>query len=277
MKNFIFYSFLFFLSFSFGQQGTSIDLDEVVNSAVAIPKIYLNDNIYSFKERDAFIKKLFRSAFWREFNFIIPLEDYKTGKLHSFQSEGPLRVFVNDNELTEKHLFKNFISIRELTQKIEKVEIRTDQLTISAIIINTQLGLENNSLNKKRSYTIKGKKNRELMIEYQKLENQFKLKIQQLKIKKKYAEENDNIIKMDSLQNQLKRTLLLSYLYTANFAISNSNYEIAPYLAYTKISDANISLLDSVALKLSPKVKKSKYGKKFLTLLRSRKTIIKKN
>ena len=101
--------------------------------------------------------------------------------------------------------------------------------------------------------------------------------IQQLKIKKKYAEENDNIIKMDSLQNQLKRTLLLSYLYTANFAISNSNYEIAPYLAYTKISDANISLLDSVALKLSPKVKKSKYGKKFLTLLRSRKTIIKKN
>ena len=43
-----------------------------------------------------------------------------------------------------------------------------------------------------------------------------------------------------------------------------------PYLAFIKISDANISLLNSIEEKLSPKVKKSRYGKKFIAFLESR-------
>ena len=131
-------------------------------------------------------------------------------------------------------------------------------------------------LNKKRSFNVKGKKNRELMIEYQKLESQFKLKMEQLKTQRKYAYENENKIRMDSFQKLIDNTISKSYLYTANFALTYSNHEIAPYLAYTKIGDANILLLDSIARTLSPKAKKSKYGKKFLALIGSRKTIQKK-
>tara|TARA_B100000780_G_scaffold260503_1_gene212299 strand:- start:223 stop:603 length:381 start_codon:yes stop_codon:yes gene_type:complete len=56
-----------------------------------------------------------------------------------------------------------------------------------------------------------------------------------------------------------------------NNELTDSKYKIAPYLVYTKIGDANISLLDSIARTLSPKAKKSKYGKKFLSLIGSRK------
>ena len=109
------------------------------------------------------------------------------------------------------------------------------------------------------------------MTEFQKFETQFKVRLEQLKNERKYAYENDNIIRMDSFQQLLDKTLLKSYLYTANFAIRNSDYEIAPYLAFIKISDANISLLNSIEEKLSPKVKISRYGKKFIAFLKSRK------
>ena len=54
-------------------------------------------------------------------------------------------------------------------------------------------------------------------------------------------------------------------------AIINSDYEVAPYLAFTRISDANIILLDSIANTLSKKVKKSNYGKKFISLVEKKK------
>jgi len=57
-------------------------------------------------------------------------------------------------------------------------------------------------LNKKnKSFNVKGKKNKELMIKYQKLESQFKVRMEQLKTQRKYAYENENIIRMDSFQN----------------------------------------------------------------------------
>ena len=489
---------LFFVSISYSQQGSNIDLDEVVNSAKIVPRIQINGVLYAFRERDTLIKKLLRSKFWdrfTEFNFA--LEDYETGKPYSFQSKGPLRIFINNNELTTRHVFKTFASIRELNSKIEKVEIRTDLekknietfrtnfITTTEMVIGEQtlseeittetesdskvypvnhvkitanfdsqtlynrirrketkldqkleqsgsiafdqklqqsesialegvevvqdyskdgviyspkfvdgqitfeenkeltrlaikgeqykkMGLNQwgidvnartwfaalrgvlggkasggpsqdglpilynvvtlgaspmplwvidgtqlfdppmalqsilpdirkvkilkyqdaasygargaagvieittisgmtNVLNKNKSFNVKGKKNKELMIKYQKLESQFKVTMEQLKTQKKYAYENDNIIRMDSFQKLLDNTLSKSYLYTANFALTYSKYEIAPYLAYTKISDANILLLDSIGKTLTPKVKKSKYGKKFLALVELKK------
>ena len=117
---------LFFVCISYSQQGSNIDLEEVVNSAKIVPRIQINDMLYSFRERDTLIKKLLRSNFWDRFTeFKIGLEDYETRTPYSFQSKGPLRIFINNNELTRRHVFKTFASIRELNSKIEKVEIRT--------------------------------------------------------------------------------------------------------------------------------------------------------
>ena len=472
---------LLVMSISFGQQANNIELEEVVNFIEAIPQIKLNDSLYSFRNRDILITKVLRSDFWNQIKFTISLEDFNSSKQYTFKSDGPTRVFINNNELTKRHVFKSFNSIRKLIQKIKEVEIRNDIMTTSQLLsseykepitfkvrgdkneiigevilpakhksleapityiyltadldktikfnnssyikkiikqseqsssialdgvevvkevekdgivyspvyidgqitfkkndaltdlavkskhyekmglnewgidINTDswaLALRghfrgpispdglpilfgansilnqtgplwvvdgtplskppssvrslspiirgvkilkygeaalygargasgvielttlsgiNNVLNSKKSFNVKGKRNRELMIEYQKFENLFKLKIDMLKIQKKNASENDNIFRMDSFQNEIDKTLLKNYLFTANFAIRNKDREIAPYLAYAKIGDANTSLLDTIALSLSPKIKKSKYGRKFLNLLNSRK------
>mgnify|MGYP001250498287 CR=1 FL=1 len=60
------------------------------------------------------------------------------------------------------------------------------------------------------------------------------------------------------------------YLYTINFAAQNPDQNIAPYLAITQVYDANLTLLDSIANKLTNKVKASKYGIEFLNLLEKR-------
>lgn len=384
------------------------------------------------------------SDFWWSFKFSIPLEEYETKEKSNFSNSGPLRVFINDNELNKRHLFKSSRSIRALISKIDKVVIKkvgedmiisitaqldsgilynrlsskgkssnkTEQagsialeaievvqktkndglfysptyingeltfekndrlaelyekakkfkkmglnewgidvdannwftalrafigakavratsdgipilfnsitfgdtllplwvvdgvylsqapISVTAltpfirevkvlkyaeaseygsrgaagvIVINTSIGIQQNSLNKKRSYLVKGKKNKKLMINYQEFEKQFKLKIEQLKVEKKYALENDNKVRLDSFQRLINSTLTKSYLYTINFVIKNSDYEIAPYLAYTKVSDANILLLDSIAGSLSKRAKRSIYGKKFIALLKERK------
>lgn len=63
------------------------------------------------------------------------------------------------------------------------------------------------------------------------------------------------------VENKRVRMLKTKYLYSVNFAIQNSNFEIAPYIALTEIGAANIHLLDTINKSLTPSAKASKYGK----------------
>jgi N-acetylglutamate synthase-like GNAT family acetyltransferase len=74
----------------------------------------------------------------------------------------------------------------------------------------------------------------------------------------------------DSLQYKIDNLLNRRYLYTINFAANNTDQNIAPYLALTRVFDANLSLLDSIAVKMTPQVKESKYGMEFINFLEKR-------
>ncbi len=65
-----------------------------------------------------------------------------------------------------------------------------------------------------------------------------------------------------------KNLLKQKYLYTINFAINNRKLEVAPYVTLNEVYDANIKLLDTVARSLSPKVKKSLYGKQLVNYVK---------
>ena len=109
---------------SFSQQGENIDLEEVVNVAASVPKIEIDNLIYSMKDRDKVITLLLRSKFWtKSFNFTINLEDYETGRKYTYQNEGGVRIFINDEELTERHLFKSYKAIRQVLENSEKIQI----------------------------------------------------------------------------------------------------------------------------------------------------------
>lgn len=68
--------------------------------------------------------------------------------------------------------------------------------------------------------------------------------------------------KIKAIAQRANHLLKRRYLYTANFAVNNGSFEVAPYLALTQLVNANVKLLDTIQASLTPKVKNSKYGKK---------------
>ena len=75
----------------------------------------------------------------------------------------------------------------------------------------------------------------------------------------------------DSINEAYEKLLIKKYRFTANFSDTHGEYEVAPYIALSEIADINISYLEEVAKKLSPKVANSKYGKMLTKHIEERK------
>lgn len=111
------------------------------------------------------------------------------------------------------------------------------------------------------SSKITGSKNHDLYVDYQKMSSKYKdqlhdlLQLDMNNFKEGKATNTPEIIE--------KRNLVLKkkYLAAINFAINHKEYEVAPFIALSEISDANIKYLDTINKSLTPKVASSKYGK----------------
>lgn len=118
---------------------------------------------------------------------------------------------------------------------------------------------------------ITGSKNQELYDEYKSVTLRYVNRNLEL-IKKKFdaqiAKKPELIPAIEAQQNSVLRS---KYLYTTNFAVNHSDYEVAPYLALAEIYDINLKYLDTIQKAMTPKVAKSLYGKKLTALLAERK------
>ena len=105
------------------------------------------------------------------------------------------------------------------------------------------------------------KKNSELLSEYLSNKRKFNyLNLDLLEIfYKAKSEKNQKII--DSVNTEIENLIKRKYLYSLNFAINNSGYEISPYIAVSEIADANTDLLNKLYDTLPENIKNSKYGK----------------
>lgn len=108
---------------------------------------------------------------------------------------------------------------------------------------------------------IKGSKNQEVMEEYNKVNQQFKLKRLDYIAKDIEARAKKDKEEESRLQEDYKKFVRKRFLFTTNFAIAKKDFEAAPYIALSELFDANMYLLDTVNNSLSEKVKKSLYGK----------------
>ena len=126
---------------------------------------------------------------------------------------------------------------------------------IGKININTRLQTFDSG------YEISGSKNSELLSEYLSNKRKFNyLNLDLLEIfYKAKAEKNQKII--DSVNTEIENLIKRKYLYSLNFAINNSGYEISPYIAVSEIADANTDLLNKLYDTLPENIKNSKYGK----------------
>ena len=120
---------------------------------------------------------------------------------------------------------------------------------------------------------IKGSPNQLVLDKFLKINNQFKNQRLEF-IKKEFdARQSKNAELIENLEKDYNRMIRRKYLYTTNFALSNSNSEAAAYIALTELYDANIKLLDTINKKLSIDVKNSIYGKrldKYISKIKSK-------
>jgi hypothetical protein len=117
---------------------------------------------------------------------------------------------------------------------------------------------------------IVGSVNQEKLMEYKKMMQRFNDKNLDL-IQKNFEAQRDEDEELIIATNQeYDKLLMRKYLYTVNYAMTNKDLEIAPYLALSEVFDANIKYLDTIYTSLTPKVKKSKYGKDLKSFLKER-------
>lgn len=122
------------------------------------------------------------------------------------------------------------------------------------------------------SAEIIGSKNQELLQEYIAFKRKFNDQNLELLQEFYQVQSEGEKEKADSLEQKLDNLIRRRYLYTINFAAKHTDQNIAPYLALTEVFDANLSLLDSIAVKMTSEVKGSKYGKEFIEFLEQRRS-----
>ena len=122
------------------------------------------------------------------------------------------------------------------------------------------------------SAKVTGSENQKLLQEYRKLARQFDEKnLEYIKGYYEVAKKNNKKKAMDSIEKAMDNLLKRRYLYALNFASTHGDNVIAPFIALTEVYDANIVFLDTIASKLTDKVKVSKYGKEFIDFIATRK------
>ena len=123
---------------------------------------------------------------------------------------------------------------------------------------------------------IKGSKNHDLWVEFNKINSRFKEENLNLIEKRLKNDLKPNPKRADSIEAAYKKILIRKYRYTANYAVTHGEYEIAPYLALSEIADITIPYLDTIQKSMKPKVAQSKYGKMLTQYIKERKAIEKK-
>lgn len=133
--------------------------------------------------------------------------------------------------------------------------------------INIETNLEFFYTNSK----ITGSKNQEKYNEYRKVMAKYNEQNLILTEQKFIAFKNKNTKIYDSIQTLQDNISKRKYLYAANFAVTNGNLEVAPYVALSEIYDINLKFLDTIQKSMTPKVAKSMYGTKLKKLYDLRK------
>jgi len=191
--------------------------------------------------------------------FLQKVKDSTLINVDSFEVKGISNFILSDNIIGSEmyYLYLNKDDSDSLNDRIPffgekgEIEIRTRLSTFESSAI------------------ISGSKNQLILEEYNSMIRRFNT--ENLNLIKDFVKNKDVINdenRLLNLEKESERLMRRKYLYSLNFASIHNESEVAPYIALYEIPDANPILLDSVFIKLSPKIKDSKYGKLLLEYLK---------
>ncbi len=107
---------------------------------------------------------------------------------------------------------------------------------------------------------ITGSKNNELYEQFKVVDARYRTQLLELSVQN-LKPDNKVLLSAADLEKQNNDIVKRKYLYAINFALNNKSHEVAPYIALSEISNANMKYLDTIQNALTPEVAKSKYGK----------------
>ena len=110
---------------------------------------------------------------------------------------------------------------------------------------------------------ITGSKNQEILDKYNAISKRFQGERLEFIKNDFYAKKVNDEELIKKREEDYKRLVRRRVLYTTNFALTNADFEAAPYIALTEMYDASIKMLDTVNVSLTPKIKNSVYGKQY--------------
>ena len=117
---------------------------------------------------------------------------------------------------------------------------------------------------------ISGSKNQEVLDQFNKVRSRFQTERLEF-IKKDFdAKRADDKELIEKLERDYNRLVKRRVLYTTNFAITNSDFEVAPYIALSEFPESSKVLLDTIKNSLSIAVLNSKYGQMLQDLIKSK-------
>ena len=108
---------------------------------------------------------------------------------------------------------------------------------------------------------ITGSKNHKLYEDYKKINTKFINQNLELSKERFDAIRFNRPADVPAIEAKIESNLTRTYLYPLNFAITNKNFDVAPFIALSEISNANVKYLDTINNSLTEKVAKAKYGK----------------
>lgn len=114
---------------------------------------------------------------------------------------------------------------------------------------------------------VNGTENQKKYEEFKENMSRFNLKQLELSRALRTSQIAQDSIAVDSIGLALDQSLRRKYLYTLNFAHTHKSSELAPYVAWAEIADANPKLLDSLYRALPADIADSKYGEKLKEVL----------
>ncbi|MBF00573.1 DUF4369 domain-containing protein [Flavobacterium coralii] len=118
---------------------------------------------------------------------------------------------------------------------------------------------------------VTGSENHKIYEDFLKMKSRFTGTNLELITKNMEAAKSNDATRLDSIADAMEKLTKRRYLFTANFALTNANHEVGPYLALSEIYDANVIYLDTIQKKMTPEVSKSYYGKMLTDYVKERK------
>lgn len=203
------------------------------------------------------------------------IEGLKQGKLYIQQLKDTNLVIIDSIIISGKSNFETKFQLDEPQMLYLSLDRGTTESIDNSILFFAEPGKMKIETTLQGFYTnakISGSENQKVYEKYLKIKSN--LNDENLDLLEK--ELKNNITKSASIAEEIttkrEKLTIRKYLYTANFALVNPKYEVSPYIALTEIPDANLKLLDTISKTLSPKVAKSKYGKRLNVWIKERKT-----